>query len=284
MSWPAIVGFNASSPHPGAVGWRLVQPAEKGRFAFRQSEPMAIGGARDSRNRDAKTRQAGLDAAARTGSVVAGLVVLAVSCAAAGEEGAVTPQITVDQFGWLPRSAKVAILADPVKGQNAGQTYRPGERFEIRREPDGTSAYRGTTKPWNMGKVSELAGDRVWYADFSDLRAPGTYHVYDPANKVRSFSFRIADDVYRPVLRDAVRVFYYQRSGTPDHGAERRRLASSRRSPGARPGPCRAVQPGREDPGPAAEPAGRLVRRGRPEQVRALPGGHALRPALGVTS
>lgn len=109
----------------------------------------------------------------------------------------------------------MAILADPVKGQNAGQSYHPGARFEIRRESDGKAAYRGLVKPWNSGNVSELAGDRVWYADFSDLRVPGSYHLYDPANRVRSFEFRIGEDVYKSVLRDAVRVFYYQRSGTP---------------------------------------------------------------------
>jgi hypothetical protein len=147
--------------------------------------------------------------------LIAWLVILVGACTATGEEAVVTPQITVDQFGWLPRSTKVAILADPIKGQNAGQKYQPGDRFEIRREPDGVSVYKGRTKPWNMGKVSELAGDRVWHADFSNLRDSGTYHVYDPANRAQSFSFRIADDVYRPVLRDAVRVFYYQRSGTP---------------------------------------------------------------------
>ena len=69
------------------------------------------------------------------------------------------------------------------------------------------------TKAWNNGKVSELAGDRVWYADFSNLRTPGSYHVFDTTNRDRSFAFRIGDDVYTPVLRDAVRVFYYQRSG-----------------------------------------------------------------------
>jgi hypothetical protein len=133
----------------------------------------------------------------------------------AGADDAVTPQITIDQFGWQPRAGKIAILADPVKGQNAGKSYQPGSRFEIRRERDRTVAYRGTTKPWNMGKVSELAGDRVWYADFTAVQTPGTYHVYDPTNRVRSFPFRIAQDVYQPVLRDSGRVFYYQRSGTP---------------------------------------------------------------------
>ena len=103
--------------------------------------------------------------------------------------------------------------------------------------------------------MSDLAGDRVWFADFSDLRTPGTYHLYDPINKVRSFSFRIADDVYRPVLRDAVRVFYYQRSGTPiteQHGGVWHHPGGHL---GNHPGPRRAVHTGRKDAGAAAQPA-----------------------------
>jgi hypothetical protein len=127
----------------------------------------------------------------------------------------VTPQITIDQFGWRPGARKVAILAEPVRGQNTGNAYRPGPRFEVCNAKDGAVVYRGAPKPWNQGKVSELAGDRVWHADFSSVRAPGTYYVHDPVRRVRSFEFRIAEDVYRPVLRDSVRTFYYQRSGTP---------------------------------------------------------------------
>ena len=149
------------------------------------------------------------------GCTVAVCLGFPVNRTARADQGAVTPQITIDQFGWLPQARKVAILADPVKGQNAGQSYRPGKSFEIRRAADGTVAFRGATTPWNSGAVSELAGDRVWFADFSGLHTPGAYHVFDPTNSVQSFPFRIGDDVYKPVLRDAVRVFYYQRSGTP---------------------------------------------------------------------
>jgi len=39
------------------------------------------------------------------------------SCKAHGDDDVVTPQITIDQFGWLPRAGKVAIMADPIKGQ-----------------------------------------------------------------------------------------------------------------------------------------------------------------------
>jgi hypothetical protein len=127
----------------------------------------------------------------------------------------VTPQITVDQFGWLTRSRKVAVFAQPIKGQNAGSAYHPGPDFEIRRQADSAVVYRGKLKPWSAGRVSELAGDRVWHADFSGLQTAGIYHLYDPANRVGSYPFRIGDDVYRRVLRESVRTFYYQRSGTP---------------------------------------------------------------------
>jgi hypothetical protein len=127
----------------------------------------------------------------------------------------ITAQITIDQFGWLPSARKVAVFADPLLGQNAGQSFRPGPEFAVRRETDRAVVYQGRLKPWNGGEVSELAGDRVWHADFSSVRTPGTYHIYDPAQRVRSFPFRIADDVYAPVLRDSVRTFYYQRSGMP---------------------------------------------------------------------
>ena len=138
------------------------------------------------------------------------------------------------------------------------------------------------TKPWNSGAVSEMAGDRIWYADFSDLRTPGSYFVFDPTNRVRSFSFRIDEDVYKPVLRDSVRVFYYQRSGTPiteknggvwHHSGGHLGRNQDRAA--------QYTQEGRAQ-GRPRDVARRLVRRGRPEQVRALPGVHPFRPALGL--
>ena len=53
----------------------------------------------------------------------------------------------------------------------------------------------------------------MWYADISALQTPGTYYVYDAENRVRSYGFRVAEDVYLPVLKAAVRAFFYQRCG-----------------------------------------------------------------------
>ena len=49
----------------------------------------------------------------------------------------VTGRICVDQFGYLPESAKVAVISDPRKGYNSGDHYTPGKSFELRRRSDG---------------------------------------------------------------------------------------------------------------------------------------------------
>jgi hypothetical protein len=41
----------------------------------------------------------------------------------------------------------------------------------------------------------------------------GQYYVYDPANDTRSARFRINHDVYEDALKQAVRVYFYQRRG-----------------------------------------------------------------------
>ncbi len=99
--------------------------------------------------------------------------------------------------------------------QNAGTDYTPGVKFEIRQEADDRIVFRGNTTPWQNGKISDLAGDKVWFADFTNLTAAGRYYVYDTKNDVRSFGFIIGPHVYDPVIVDAVRMFYYQRANTP---------------------------------------------------------------------
>jgi hypothetical protein len=60
--------------------------------------------------------------------------------------------------------------------------------------------------------VQASSGDRGGWFDFSALQTPGHYFVQDVTNRVRSASFSIADQVYRDVLKAAVRMFFYQRS------------------------------------------------------------------------
>ena len=93
---------------------------------------------------------------------------------------------------------------------------RPGVRVnQVGYLPDGPKA---ATVP-APGPFTVRAGDRtVWsgvsdgrVADFSGLRAPGTYTV--EAGGAVSHPFRIGPDVYDGLLGDALRFFYAQRSG-----------------------------------------------------------------------
>ncbi len=71
----------------------------------------------------------------------------------------------------------------------------------------------GSPAVWKGGVEDASSGDRAWWFDFSQVTVPGDYYVLDVEKNVRSAVFRIGDDVYRDVLRHAVRTFFYQRAG-----------------------------------------------------------------------
>lgn len=139
------------------------------------------------------------------------VTVLADQVVAAEKE---TPEIIVDQFGWRPGDVKVAVFADPQKGQNAHGRFVPGREFEVR-STEGRVVLKGTLKPWKGGRTDEISGDRAWWADFTELKTPGRYVLHDPKNEVQSAAFSISDDVYVPVMKASMRTFYYQRCGVP---------------------------------------------------------------------
>lgn len=126
---------------------------------------------------------------------------------------AVTSRIHVDQFGYLPGSVKVAVISDPQKGYNAGDAFAPGATLEVRNRKSGKAVAKGAAKLWKNGAVHEDSGDRGWWFDFSALRTPGEYYVYDPKSKLRSAVFLVGENCFAPVLKAATRMFYYQRLG-----------------------------------------------------------------------
>ena len=123
--------------------------------------------------------------------------------------------ILVDQFGYLPDESKVAVLRDPRAGFDAADQYTPGSHFQLRRTDGGAVAFAGKPAPWNSGATEASSGDRGWWFDFSAVNTPGGYFVYDVEHNVRSPTFRIGRDVYRRVLKAAMRMYFYQRSGAP---------------------------------------------------------------------
>jgi hypothetical protein len=131
---------------------------------------------------------------------------------ARGEDAPAWRYIVVDQFGYRPEMKKVAVLVDPEDGFNGNDAYTPGDTFEIRRWSDAKVVFSGKPAVWGDGKVQKNAGDRGWWFDFSSVTEPGSYFVFDATNGVRSHRFEIGKDVYKDVLKAALRMFYYNRA------------------------------------------------------------------------
>jgi hypothetical protein len=67
---------------------------------------------------------------------------------------------------------------------------------------------------WNNGAIDPMSGDQVWYVDFSDITTEGVYYLYDSESNLRSEDFYIAENVYRPALKQSMRFYYHQRANT----------------------------------------------------------------------
>jgi hypothetical protein len=73
--------------------------------------------------------------------------------------------------------------------------------------------FSGPATTWHAGATYTQSGDKLWWFDFSSVTTTGSYYIYDPTNNKRSFFFDIRPDVYSDVMKQAMRMFFYQRSG-----------------------------------------------------------------------
>lgn len=121
--------------------------------------------------------------------------------------------IVVDQFGYLPDSKKIAVIRDPQTGYDANSSFTPGATYQLINLDTNAVVLSGTATSWKSGTTYAPAGDKTWWFDFSKVDVPGTYAVLDKERNVRSPSFKISSDVYKPVLKHAMRTFFYQRAG-----------------------------------------------------------------------
>ena len=138
---------------------------------------------------------------------------LNVPSAIAAPPGTFTLRIAVDQFGYRPDMTKVAVISDPQQGFNAAESYTPGNTLEVRTWNGNTVVFTGSPVAWSNGVTHVQSGDKAWWFDFSAVTRWGEYYIYDPGNDTRSARFRIDHTVYEDVLKQAVRVYYYQRRG-----------------------------------------------------------------------
>lgn len=121
--------------------------------------------------------------------------------------------ITVDQFGYRPNAEKIAVIRDPREGFDADESFTPSDVYALVDADSSEQVFTGAPSPWNDGEVDSSSGDAAWWFDFSSVTTPGTYYVLDVEQGARSDVFDIDAGVYREVLKQAVRTFFYQRAG-----------------------------------------------------------------------
>jgi endoglucanase len=120
--------------------------------------------------------------------------------------------IMVDQFGYQTNARKTAVLRTPKVGYDAsGPSFWP-QQLSVVNSATGATVYSFWPTEWKSQATDPASGDQVWYFDFSGVTTPGTYEIVDGGGQ-RSARFEIADNPYRNVLVQAVRMFYYQRLG-----------------------------------------------------------------------
>lgn len=123
------------------------------------------------------------------------------------------PAIVVDQFGYPTKARKVAVVRDPQAGYDSNAKFSPGNVYALIEASSGKVVKIGAPSIWGGGRTDPVSGDKAWWFDFSDVTQPGRYAVADIEKGIRSPAFSIGDDVYRDVMKHAVRAFYYQRAG-----------------------------------------------------------------------
>jgi hypothetical protein len=120
--------------------------------------------------------------------------------------------LLIDQFGYRPGDPKVAVARDPRAGYDKTDKFTPGSIYQVRSAEDGHVVFTGAPAAWNGGATEDSSGDRGWWFDFSSVTAPGAYFIFDSQKNVRSATFEIGQQVYKDVLKAAMRTYFYQRS------------------------------------------------------------------------
>lgn len=119
-------------------------------------------------------------------------------------------QIHIDPFGYLPDMRKVAVLANPQEGFNAGESYQPGNTLEVLNLDDEV-VFSAAPQQWNFGLTDPVSGDKGWILDFTALTTPGAYRISDPETGVLTEWFTISDAVYNNAMTQAGRMFFLNR-------------------------------------------------------------------------
>ncbi len=119
------------------------------------------------------------------------------------EKPEVSPDIFVNHLGYLPAAPKVAFVS--------AVTAMPFELHRYQPEsPQNAPVIKGILKLSQAHDAS--TGIHVWEADFSQINATGTYQL-QVHGIGKSLPFKISPSVYGQTAVEALKSFYFHRSG-----------------------------------------------------------------------
>ena len=113
--------------------------------------------------------------------------------------GVVSSPINLNQIGYLPNAAKVAVL-------NGDAIAAEASVIDC---ATGNEVFKGSV---STAVKNAATGREEARFDFSSVTAPGTYKIV--SGSVESFEFKIGDKVYADAFKASLRMFYLQRCGT----------------------------------------------------------------------
>ncbi|WP_052417114.1 glycoside hydrolase family 9 protein [Cellvibrio mixtus] len=120
------------------------------------------------------------------------------SISAAANSGTNTGLIKINQLGFLPESAKLAV----VPGVAASS-------FTLLKAGSDTEVFSGAL---SVAAIWDASGENVKLADFSSVKTPGDYQLR-VEGVADSHIFSIAPDVYSALNAASIKAFYFNRSG-----------------------------------------------------------------------
>lgn len=115
-------------------------------------------------------------------------------------DAAYEEDILVNQVGYTTDRAKTAVF----------RNITSESTFNVVNASTGQVVYTGSVTGQKYYSKGE---ETLWYGDFSDVTADGTYYI-QCGSLDDSYTFTISDNVYSNLTTDAVRMLYLQRCGT----------------------------------------------------------------------
>lgn len=123
----------------------------------------------------------------------------------------ISPFIHVDQFGYLNQAEKVAVISNPLSGFNSNLSYTAPGTLQVRENGSNAVVLSGPLLYQGSGPTANSTGDDCWWFDFSALTTSGEYYIYDSISGESSPVFLIDPNPYLEVLKQAGRMFFYNR-------------------------------------------------------------------------